>query len=171
MSGSDPVVILSAARTPLGRFQGELSSFSGHKLGSHVIGAALERANLAPERIDEVFMGCVLPAGQGQAPARQAARGAKLPDATGATTINKVCGSGMKATMLANDIINAGSAEIVVSGGMESMTNAPYLLAKARAGYRVGHDRIIDHMLMDGLEDAYEVGRSMGDFGEATAEA
>ena len=171
MSGSDPVVILSAARTPLGRFQGELSSFSGHKLGSHVIGAALERANLAPERIDEVFMGCVLPAGQGQAPARQAARGAKLPDATGATTINKVCGSGMKATMLANDIINAGSAEIVISGGMESMTNAPYLLTKARAGYRVGHDRIIDHMLMDGLEDAYEVGRSMGDFGEATAEA
>jgi len=170
-SASDPVVIVSATRTPLGRFQGELSSFSGHKLGSHVISAAVARANLAPERIDEVFMGCVLPAGQGQAPARQAARGAKLPDGTGATTINKVCGSGMKATMLAHDIINAGSAEIVVSGGMESMTNAPYLLQKARGGYRVGHDRIIDHMLMDGLEDAYEVGRSMGDFGEATAEA
>jgi acetyl-CoA C-acetyltransferase len=118
-----------------------------------------------------VFMGCVLPAGQGQAPARQAARGAKLPDATGATTINKVCGSGMKATMLAHDIISAGSAEIVVSGGMESMTNAPYLLAKARSGYRAGHDRIIDHMFLDGLEDAYEAGRSMGDFGEATAEA
>ena len=116
-------------------------------------------------------MGYVLPAGQGQAPARQAARGAGLPDATGATTINKVCGSGMKATMLAHDIINAGSAEIVVSGGMESMSNAPYLLAKARAGYRAGHDRIIDHMMMDGLEDAYETGRSMGDFGEATAEA
>jgi acetyl-CoA C-acetyltransferase len=116
-------------------------------------------------------MGNVLPAGQGQAPARQAARGAKLPDATGATTINKVCGSGMKATMLAHDIINAGSAEIVVSGGMESMSNAPYLLAKARAGYRAGHDRIIDHMMMDGLENAYEVGRSMGDFGEQTAEA
>jgi acetyl-CoA C-acetyltransferase len=113
----------------------------------------------------------VLPAGQGQAPARQAARGAKLPDATGATTINKVCGSGMKATMLAHDIISAGSAEIVVSGGMESMSNAPYLLAKARGGYRAGHDRIIDHMMMDGLEDAYEVGRSMGDFGEQTAEA
>jgi len=171
MSTSDPVVIVSAARTPLGRFQGELSSLSGHKLGSHVISAAVERAKLAPERIDEVFMGCVLPAGQGQAPARQAARGAKLPDATGATTVNKVCGSGMKATMLAHDIISAGSAEIVVSGGMESMTNAPYLLQKARGGYRVGHDRIIDHMLMDGLEDAYEVGRSMGDFGEATAEA
>lgn len=171
MSTSDPVVIVSAVRTPLGRFQGELSSFSAHNLGSHAIGAALERAKLSPERIDEVFMGCVLPAGQGQAPARQAARGAKLPDGTGATTINKVCGSGMKATMLAHDIINAGSAEIVVAGGMESMTNAPYLLAKARGGYRVGHDRIIDHMLMDGLEDAYETGRSMGDFGEATAEA
>jgi acetyl-CoA C-acetyltransferase len=168
---SDPVVILSAARTPLGRFMGELTPFSAHKLGSHVIGAALERAKLAPEKIDEVFMGNVLPAGQGQAPARQAARGAKLPDATGATTINKVCGSGMKATMLAHDIINAGSANIVVSGGMESMSNAPYLLAKARGGYRAGHDRIIDHMLMDGLEDAYEVGRSMGDFGEQTAEA
>src|SRR5258705_3379598 len=126
---------------------------------------------MSPERIDEVFMGSVLSAGQGQAPARQAARGARLPDATGATTISKVCGSGMTATMLAHDIINAGSAEIVVSGGMESMTNAPYLLAKARAGYRAGHDRIIDHMVMDGLEDAYETGRSMGDFGEATAEA
>ncbi|WP_398479588.1 acetyl-CoA C-acyltransferase [Tardiphaga sp.] len=170
-AASDPVAILSAVRTPLGRFQGELSSFSGHKLGSHVIRHAVERAGLSPERIDEVFMGCVLPAGQGQAPARQAARGAKLPDATGATTINKVCGSGMKATMLGHDIIGAGSAEIVVAGGMESMTNAPYLLQKARGGYRVGHDRIIDHMLMDGLEDAYEVGRSMGDFGEATAEA
>jgi acetyl-CoA C-acetyltransferase len=167
---SDPVVIVSAARTPLGRFMGDLSSFSAHQLGSHVIGAAVELAKVSPERIDEVFMGCVLPAGQGQAPARQAARGAGLPDATGATTINKVCGSGMKATMLAHDIINAGSAEIVVSGGMESMTNAPYLLAKARGGYRAGHDRIIDHMLLDGLEDAYEAGRSMGDFGEATAE-
>ncbi|MES2600953.1 MAG: acetyl-CoA C-acyltransferase [Pseudomonadota bacterium] len=171
MSTSDPVVIVSAVRTPLGRFQGDLSSFSGHNLGSHAIGAALERAKLSPDQIDEVLMGCVLPAGQGQAPARQAARGAKLPDATGATTINKVCGSGMKATMLAHDLINAGSANIVVSGGMESMTNAPYLLQKARGGYRVGHDRIIDHMMMDGLEDAYETGRSMGDFGEAAAEA
>ena len=171
MSTSDPVVIVSAVRTPLGRFQGDLSSFSAHNLGSHAVGAALERAKLSPERIDEVFMGCVLPAGQGQAPARQAARGAKLPDATGATTVNKVCGSGMKATMLAHDIISAGSADIVISGGMESMTNAPYLLQKARGGYRVGHDRIIDHMMMDGLEDAYETGRSMGDFGEAAAEA
>lgn len=171
MSTSDPVVIVSAVRTPLGRFQGDLSSFSAHNLGSHAIGAALERAKLSPDRIDEVLMGCVLPAGQGQAPARQAARGAKLPDATGATTVNKVCGSGMKATMLAHDIINAGSADIVISGGMESMTNAPYLLQKARGGYRAGHDRIIDHMMMDGLEDAYETGRSMGDFGEAAAEA
>src|SRR6201999_4147580 len=160
-ASSDPVVILSAARTPLGRFMGELSPLPAHKLGSHVINAALERAKLAPEKVDEVFMGCVLPAGQGQAPARQAARGARLPDATGATTVNKVCGSGMKATMLAHDIIKAGSADIVVSGGMESMSNAPYLLAKARGGYRVGHDRIIDHMLMDGLEDAYEeIGRA-----------
>ncbi|MGP8119824.1 MAG: acetyl-CoA C-acyltransferase [Xanthobacteraceae bacterium] len=171
MSTSDPVVIVSAARTPLGRFLGELSPLAAHKLGAHVIGAAVERAGLAPERIDEVFMGCVLPAGQGQAPARQAARGARLADATGATTINKVCGSGMKATMLGHDIINAGSAQLVVTGGMESMSNAPYLLAKARGGYRVGHDRVIDHMLLDGLEDAYESGRSMGDFGEATAEA
>src|ERR1700709_692021 len=170
-TASDPVVILSAARTPLGRFMGDLSPFSAHQLGSHVIGAALERAKLSPDRIDEVFMGCVLPAGQGKAPARQAARGAKLPDSTGATTINKVCGSGMKATMLAHDIINAGSAEIVLSGGMESMTNAPYLLAKARGGYRAGHDRIIHHLFMDGLEDAYETGRPMGDFGEATAQA
>jgi acetyl-CoA C-acetyltransferase len=167
----DPVVILSAARTPLGRFMGDLSSLSANKLGAHVIKAALARANLAPDAIDEVFMGNVLSAGQGQAPARQAARGAGLPDATGATTINKVCGSGMKATMLAHDIIHAGSAAIVVSGGMESMTNAPYLLAKARGGYRAGHDRILDHMMLDGLEDAYETGRSMGDFGEATAEA
>src|SRR5665213_4428818 len=168
---SDPVVIVSAARTPLGKFMGDLSSFSAHKLGSHAIRAALDRAKLAPARVDEALMGCVLPAGQGQAPARQAARGARLPDATGATTINKVCGSCMKATMLAHDIIKSGSAEIVVSGGMESMSNAPYLLAKARGGYRAGHDRIIDHMMMDGLEDAYEVGRSMGDFGEQTAEA
>ena len=170
MSNSDPVVIVSAVRTPLGRFQGELSALTAPQLGAHVIRAALERAKLAPERVDEALIGCVLPAGQGQAPARQAARGAGLPDATGATTINKVCGSGMKATMLAHDLILAGSAEIVVSGGMESMSNAPYLLAKARQGYRFGHDRVLDHMLLDGLEDAYEGGRQMGDFGEATAE-
>ncbi|WP_316164612.1 MULTISPECIES: acetyl-CoA C-acyltransferase [unclassified Bradyrhizobium] len=171
MASSDSVVILSAARTPLGRFMGEFSPLSANKLGAHVIGSALERATVSPDAVQEVFMGNVLSAGQGQAPARQAARGSGLPDATGATTINKVCGSGMKATMLAHDIIRAGSAEIVVSGGMESMSNAPYLLTKARGGYRAGHDRILDHMMLDGLEDAYETGRSMGDFGEATAEA
>src|SRR6202051_5054842 len=130
-AASDPVVIVSAARTPLGKFMGDLSPFSAHQLGSHVIGAAVWRAKLSPERIDEVFMGCVLPAGQGQAPARQAARGAGLPDATGATTVNKVCGSGMKAVMLGHDLITAGSADIIVAGGMESMSNAPYLLSQA----------------------------------------
>jgi acetyl-CoA C-acetyltransferase len=168
---ADPIVIVSAVRTPLGRFQGELAALSGPTLGAHVIKAALDRAKLEPERIDEALMGCVLPAGLGQAPARQAARYAGLPDSTGATTINKVCGSGMKATMLAHDMIKAGSADIVVAGGMESMSNSPYLLAKARSGYRVGHDRILDHMMLDGLEDAYEGGRPMGDFGEATAQA
>ena len=171
MSAHDPVVIVSAVRTPLGRFQGALAPLAAPALGAHVIRAAVDRAGLAPDRIDEVLMGAVLPAGQGQAPARQAARGAGLPDATGATTINKVCGSGMKATMLAHDLILAGSAGIVAAGGMESMSNAPYLLAKARGGYRVGHDRILDHMMLDGLEDAYEGGRPMGDFGEATAQA
>lgn len=171
MLSADPVVIVSATRTPLGRFQGDLAPVSAPALGAHAIRAALKRASLAPEQIDEVLMGCVLPAGQGQAPARQAARHAGLLDATGATTVNKVCGSGMKATMLAHDLILAGSAGIVVAGGMESMSNAPYLLAKARAGYRMGHDRIFDHMMLDGLEDAYEAGRSMGDFGEAAVEA
>ena len=170
MASTDPVVIVSAARTPLGRFQGDLAAVPAPQLGAQAVRAALDRARLAPERIDEILMGCVLPAGQGQAPARQAARAAGLPDATGATTVNKVCGSGMKATMLAHDLILAGSAATVVAGGMESMSNAPYLLAKARAGYRVGHDRILDHMLLDGLEDAYEGGRAMGDFGEATAQ-
>lgn len=171
MVREDPIVIVAAARTPLGRFQGELAGLRAPVLGAHVIGAAIQRASLTPDRIDEVLMGCVLPAGQGQAPARQAARGAGLPDAVGATTVNKVCGSGMKATMLAHDLIAAGSADYVLAGGMESMSNAPYLLAKARGGYRVGHDRVLDHMLLDGLEDAYETGRSMGDFGEATAQA
>lgn len=165
----DPVVIVSAARTPLGRFMGELAPLSATTLGSTVIDAVVARAGLEPADIDEVLMGCVLPAGQGQAPARQAARAAGLPDATGATTINKVCGSGMKAAMLAHDLILAGSAEIVVAGGMESMSNAPYLLAKARGGYRAGHGQIFDHMMLDGLEDAYAKGRPMGDFGEATA--
>jgi acetyl-CoA C-acetyltransferase len=169
MNKSDPVVIVAAARTPLGRFQGDLSGLTAPALGAHAVRAALSRSGLSADRIDEVLLGCVLPAGQGQAPARQAARGAGLPDAVGATTINKVCGSGMKATMLAHDLIRAGSADIALAGGMESMSNAPYLLAKARGGYRVGHDRLFDHMMLDGLEDAYEGGRPMGDFGEATA--
>jgi acetyl-CoA C-acetyltransferase len=167
----DPIVIVSAVRTPLGRFLGDLAPIQAPQLGAHVIRAAIGRAGLPAERIDEVLMGCVLPAGQGQAPARQAARGTGLPDAVGATTVNKVCGSGMKATMLGHDLIRAGSAEFVVTGGMESMSNAPYLLAKARGGYRVGHDRVLDHMMLDGLEDAYEPGRPMGDFGEMAAEA
>ena len=129
----DPVVIVSAVRTPLGRFLGTLSPLAAHQLGACAIEAALARAGAAPDTIDEVLMGCVLPAGQGQAPARQAARGARLPDAVGATTVNKVCGSGMKAVMLAHDLLRAGSAEMVVAGGMESMSNAPYLLARARA--------------------------------------
>ncbi|HWA79063.1 MAG TPA: acetyl-CoA C-acyltransferase [Acetobacteraceae bacterium] len=171
MSEADAVVIAAAIRTPLGRFQGELAGLAAHALGAHVIREAVGHAGLAPERVDEIIMGCVLPAGQGQAPARQAARAAGLPDGTGATTINKVCGSGMKTVMLARDILIAGSADIIVAGGMESMTNAPYLLAKARGGYRVGHDHLYDHMMLDGLEDAYEPGRPMGDFGEAAAEA
>jgi acetyl-CoA C-acetyltransferase len=171
MNSEDPVVIVAAARTPLGRFQGELSSLKAPALGSHVIREVISRAGITGGDVDEVLMGCVLPAGQGQAPARQAARGAGLPDATGATTINKVCGSGMKATMLAHDLILAGSASVVVSGGMESMSNAPYMLDKARGGYRVGHNQIFDHMMFDGLEDAYERGRAMGDFGEAAVEA
>ncbi len=167
----DPIVIAAAVRTPLGRFQGELAPLSGPRLGAAVIRAAVERAGIDGARIDEVLMGCVLPAGQGQAPARQAARGAGLPDATGATTVNKVCGSGMKAVMIGHDLIAAGSAELVVAGGMESMSNAPYLLSQARAGYRFGHAEIFDHAALDGLEDAYEKGRSMGTFGEDTAEA
>ncbi|MEL1265458.1 acetyl-CoA C-acyltransferase [Pseudoxanthomonas putridarboris] len=166
----DPIVIVAATRTPLGRFLGDLAPAPATQLGAHVIRAALQRSGLPADRVDEVLIGCVLPAGQGQAPARQAARGAGLPDATGATTINKVCGSGMKATMLGHDLILASAADIVVSGGMESMSNAPYLLARARSGYRVGHDRVLDHMMLDGLEDAYEPGRAMGDFGEAAAQ-
>lgn len=169
MSSSDPVVIVSAKRTPLGRFLGDLAPLKAAQLGAHAIAATLASIALAPERVDEVLMGNVLQAGQGQAPARQAMRLAGLPDGTGATTINKVCGSGMKAVMLGHDAILAGSASIVVAGGMESMSNAPYLLAKARSGYRVGHDQIFDHMSLDGLEDAYERGKPMGEFGEAAA--
>lgn len=169
MPFKDPIVIVSAWRTPLGRFLGTLSPLSASALGARAIAAVLEESRVRSNQVDEVLMGCVLSAGQGQAPARQAARSAGLPDSVGATTINKVCGSGMKSIMLAHDLIVAGSANTVVAGGMESMSNAPYLLAKARSGYRAGHDRLIDHMLLDGLEDAYEGGRPMGDFGEATA--
>ena len=166
---SDPVVIVAAARTPLGRLNGALAGYTAPQLGAAAIRAALERCGVAPDAVSEVFMGCVLPAGQGQAPARQAAKGAGLPDAVGATTVNKVCGSGMKAIMLGHDALLAGSAQIVAAGGMESMSGAPYLLKKARAGYRIGHDMVFDHLMLDGLEDAYEPGRSMGNFGETVA--
>ena len=170
----DPIVIVAGARTPMGAFQGELSSLAAHQLGSVAIGAALERAGVAPAQVDEVIMGCVLPAGQGQAPARQAALGAGLPVAVGCTTVNKMCGSGMRAAMYAYDALKAGSSDIIVAGGMESMTNAPYLLTKARGGYRMGQGAIYDHMMMDGLEDAYDIApdgkrRSMGTFGEDCA--
>jgi acetyl-CoA C-acetyltransferase len=166
---TDPVVIVSAARTPMGAFQGELKGFAAPELGAAAIRAAVERAKLAPDAVNEVLMGCVLPAGQGQAPARQAALGAGLPLGTGCTTINKMCGSGMKAAMLAHDGLLSGSYEVVVAGGMESMTNAPYLLPKARAGLRMGHGTVIDHMFYDGLEDAYDKGRLMGTFAEECA--
>ena len=166
---NDPIVIVSAARTPMGAFQGELKQFAASELGAAAIRAAVERAKIKPEQVDEVIMGCVLPAGQGQAPARQASLGAGLPLATGCTTINKMCGSGMKAAMLAHDLLAAGTNDIMVAGGMESMTNAPYLLAKARGGYRLGHGQLIDHMFYDGLEDAYEKGRLMGSFAEDCA--
>jgi len=167
---NDPIVIVSAARTPMGAFQGELKSFAAPELGAAAIRAAVERAKLKPEDVQEVIMGCVLPAGQGQAPARQASLGAGLPLAAGCTTVNKMCGSGMKAAMFAHDELLAGSVEIIVAGGMESMTNAPYLLPKARAGLRMGHGQVIDHMFYDGLEDAYEKGRLMGSFAEDCAQ-
>jgi acetyl-CoA C-acetyltransferase len=166
---TDPVVIVSAARTPMGGFQGELKSFAAPQLGAVAIRAAVERAGLRPEDVQEAIMGCVLPAGQGQAPARQAALGAGLPLATGCTTVNKMCGSGMKAAMFAHDQLLSESADIIVAGGMESMTNAPYLLPKARAGLRMGHAQVIDHMFYDGLEDAYDKGRLMGTFAEDCA--
>jgi len=166
---SDPVVIVSAARTPMGSFQGAFKDVPVPELGATAIRAVLQRAGLAPEAVSEVLMGCVLTAGVGQAPARQAALKAGLPVATPSTTIGKVCGSGMKAVMIAHDAILAGSAEIVVAGGMESMTGAPYLMSKGRAGYRMGHSQIYDSMMLDGLEDAYESGRSMGTFGEECA--
>ena len=161
--------IVAAKRTPMGRFQGMLSEYSSPKLGAVAIKAAMEEQSLSPELVDEVYMGCVLPAGCGQAPARQAALGADLPKAVGCTTINKVCGSGMKAVMLANDLIRAGSANCIVAGGMESMTNAPYLLKESRSGMRMGHKSTYDHMFLDGLQDAYE-GELMGVFGQQIAD-
>src|SRR5512138_1509134 len=167
---SDPIVIVGLARTPMGAFQGELKGFAAPELGAAAIRAAVERAKVRHEEVGEVIMGCVLPAGQGQAPARQAALGAGLPLATGCTTINKMCGSGMKAAMFAHDLLLSGSDQVMVAGGMESMTNAPYLLPKARAGLRMGHAQVLDHMFFDGLEDAYDKGRLMGTFAEDTAQ-
>ena len=166
---NDPIVIVGAARTPLGAMQGEFAALSASDLGAVAIKAAVERAGVRPADVQEAIMGNVLPAGQGQAPARQAALKAGLPLATGCTTVNKMCGSAMKAAMLAHDGIVAGSGEIVVAGGMESMTNAPYLMPKARSGYRMGHQVVQDHMFLDGLEDAYEKGRLMGTFAEDCA--
>ena len=170
MAVHDPIVIVGFARTPIGAFQGELKNLAAPELGAIAIRASLQRAGIPLDSVDEVLFGCVLPAGQGQAPARQAALGAGLAVSTGATTINKMCGSGMKAAMLAHDLIVAGSARIAIAGGMESMSNAPYLLDRARAGYRMGHGRVIDHMFLDGLEDAYERGRLMGTFAEDCAQ-
>ncbi len=166
---NDPVVIVSAARTPMGAFQGELKDFAAPQLGAAAIRAAVERAGIKPTQVQEVIMGCVLSAGQGQAPARQAALGSGLPLSTGSTTVNKMCGSGMKAAMFAHDLLAAGTNEVMVAGGMESMTNAPYLLPKARSGYRMGHQQVVDHMFLDGLEDAYDKGRLMGSFAEDCA--
>ncbi|WP_250478612.1 MULTISPECIES: acetyl-CoA C-acetyltransferase [unclassified Caballeronia] len=166
---NDPIVIVSAARTPMAAFQGDFASLTAPQLGAAAVKAAVERAGLKPEQIDEAIMGCVLPAGQGQAPARQAALGAGLPLSTGCTTINKMCGSGMRAAMFAHDMLLAGSVDVIVAGGMESMTNAPYLLPKARGGMRMGHGQVLDHMFLDGLEDAYEKGRLMGAFAEQCA--
>ncbi|MBY5893411.1 acetyl-CoA C-acyltransferase [Rhizobium leguminosarum] len=171
MTLQDPIVIVGAARTPIGSFQGELKEATAPELGATAIRAALERSRVEAAVIEEVVFGCVLPAGQGQAPARQAAIHAGLPFATAASTVNKMCGSGMKAVMMVHDLIAAGSASVAVAGGMESMTNAPYLLDKARGGYRLGHGRVVDHMFLDGLEDAYDKGRLMGSFAEDCAEA
>ena len=163
---ADPIVIVSIARTPIGNLLGELKDFQAHQLGSLVIKAAIERAQLEPAEIHEVIMGCVLPAGMGQAPARQASIHAGIPNSTPCTTINKVCGSGMKAVMFAHDLLFAGSIDTIIAGGMESMTNAPYLLLKGRQGYRLGHSELYDHMTLDGLEDAYDKGKAMGYFAE-----
>jgi acetyl-CoA C-acetyltransferase len=166
---SDSIVIVGAARTPMGAFQGDFSSLAAHDLGGAAIKAAVQRAGIDPELVTEVLFGNCLMAGQGQAPARQAGFKGGLPKSAGAVTLSKMCGSAMRAAMFANDMLIAGSHEVLVAGGMESMTNAPYLLLKGRGGYRIGHDRMYDHMMLDGLEDAYEAGRSMGTFGEDCA--
>ena len=168
-ASQDPIVIVGAARTPMGSFQGDFSSLAAHDLGGAAIAAAVARAAVAPDQVGEVLFGNCLMAGQGQAPARQAAFKGGLPKEAGAVTLSKMCGSGMKAAMFAHDMLLAGTHDVMVAGGMESMTNAPYLLQKGRGGYRLGHDRIFDHMMLDGLEDAYEPGRSMGTFGEDCA--
>jgi acetyl-CoA C-acetyltransferase len=169
MSQSDPVVIVGAARTPMGGLQGDFADLAAWQLGGAAIRAAVARAGIDGDAVDEVIMGCVLPAGQGQAPARQASLDGGVPLAAGCTTINKMCGSGMKATMFAHDLLLAGTNDVMVAGGMESMSNAPYLLPKARAGYRLGHGQMYDHMFLDGLEDAYDKGRLMGTFAEDCA--
>ena len=166
---SDPIVIVSAARTPMGSFQGDFTPLAAHDLGGAAIKAAVERAGIQPELVTEVVFGNCLMAGQGQAPARQAAFKGGLPKSAGAVTLSKMCGSGMRAAMFAHDMLVAGTHDVLVAGGMESMTNAPYLLQKGRGGYRMGHDKVYDHMMLDGLEDAYEAGRSMGTFGEDCA--
>ena len=166
---SDPVVIASYARTPMGGFQGALSGVKATELGAAAVRAAVERSGADPAAVEQIFMGCVLPAGLGQAPARQAALGAGLPNSVEAVTVNKMCGSGMQAAILAHDALAAGSADIIIAGGMESMTNAPYLMTKHRGGARIGHDTMFDHMYLDGLEDAYEPGRLMGSFAEESA--
>jgi acetyl-CoA C-acetyltransferase len=171
MSATDPVVFLSYARTPMGGMQGALSDASATDLGATAVKAAVERAGVAGDDIERIYMGCVLPAGLGQAPARQAAIKAGLPKSVQATTVNKVCGSGMQTVIMGAEALAAGSVDVVVAGGMESMTNAPYLLKKHRSGARIGHDTAYDHMFLDGLEDAYEAGRAMGTFAQDTADA
>jgi len=171
MTQSDPIVIAAYARTPMGAFQGMFSAASATDLGAAAVRAAVERAGLKPELAQQIIMGCVLPAGLGQAPARQTALGAGLPQSCEATTVNKMCGSGMQAAILAHDALAAGSADVIIAGGMESMTNAPYLLTRHRAGARIGHDKVQDSMYLDGLEDAYDPGRLMGSFAEDTARA
>ncbi|MDH4581639.1 acetyl-CoA C-acyltransferase [Pseudomonas sp. BN415] len=168
---TDPIVIVSAVRTPMGGFLGDFKDMTAAQLGAAANRAALERAGVQGDAVDEVIMGCVLQAGQGQAPARQSALGAGLPQSVVCSTVNKMCGSGMKSVMLAHDLLLAGSADVVLAGGMESMSNAPYLLERARSGYRMGHGKVLDHMFLDGLEDAYDKGRLMGTFAEDCAQA